>query len=68
MNNFRNELITAGVRNLKEFGYPQVNEFNILKDAVYSAFFERMLQDNKGHSIVIDQAIEGLLKEIAAAH
>ena len=67
MNDFRNNLIRAGVRNLKEFGYPFVNEFNILTDEVYSKFFASMLAENKGHSVGIDQAIDGLLAEIKAS-
>jgi hypothetical protein len=67
MSDFRNKLIAAGVRNLKEFGYPHATELNILTDLVYSQFFERMLKENKGHSTGVDQAIDGLLEEIAAA-
>jgi hypothetical protein len=44
----RTKLIKAGIRNLKEFGYPQVNETNILTDHLYSAFFDRMLEDHTG--------------------
>lgn len=42
-----NKLIEAGVRNLKEFGYPSVNAENILTDEIYKAFFERMLVGTK---------------------
>lgn len=42
----REKVIAAGVKNLKEFGYPDVNEHNILTDEVYSQFFESMLRDN----------------------
>ena len=59
-----NKLIAAGVKNLKEFGYPYVNSENILTDIVYSAFFETMLEENKGHSKQIDEAINSLLKTI----
>lgn len=67
MNDFRNHLIRAGVKNLKEFGYPFVTEFNIMTDEVYSKFFASMLAENKGHSIGVDEAINGLLAEIKAA-
>jgi hypothetical protein len=67
MSGWRKQLIEAGIRNLKEFGYPAVTEANIVTDAIYSTFFERMLKDNKGHSIGADQAIDGLLEEISAA-
>jgi hypothetical protein len=67
MNDIRNQLLRAGVKNLKTFGYPMVNEFNILTDPVYSAFFESALNENKGHSASVDQTIDGLLAEIKAA-
>ena len=58
----RDKLIKAGVKNLREFGYPEVNEANILTDAVYSAFFAVMLQDNLGYGM--DAEINELLEEI----
>lgn len=63
-NGVREKLIAAGVRNLKEFGYPEVNAENILTDQIYSAFFKSMLDDNKGKGA--DAAIDALLKEIKA--
>lgn len=60
----KNHLLNAGVKNLKEFGYPNVNTENILTDEVYSKMFESMLRDNKGHSTNVDEVIEELLKEI----
>lgn len=59
-------LINAGVRNLKEYGYPEVNETNILTDPIYSSFFRSMLRDNKGHGAEIDKAIDSLLAKIVA--
>ena len=38
-------LINAGIRNLKEFGYPDVDSKNILVDYVYSQFFLSMLKE-----------------------
>lgn len=67
MNDERNQLLRAGVKNLREFGYPHVTEFNILTDPVYSEFFKSMLNDNKGYSPGLDDAIDGLLAEISAA-
>jgi hypothetical protein len=63
----RTALIAAGVRNLKEFGYPSVNPSNILDDIIYSRFFESMLDDNKGRSKEVDAEIESLLAEIKQA-
>ncbi len=44
MTSIRNQLISAGVRNLKEFGYPAVNSENILTDEVFMPFFRAMLK------------------------
>ena len=60
----REQLIAAGVRNLKEFGYPSCNEQNILTDYVYSSFFKSMLTDNLGHGDGQDGVINNLLVEL----
>lgn len=57
----KDKLITAGVKNLREFGYPHCDKNNILTDAVYKAFFASMLKDNKGHGAAIDKTIDELL-------
>lgn len=44
MNTIGIRLIEAGVRNLKDFGYKDVNEKNIFTDYVYAAFFKSMLE------------------------
>lgn len=58
----RASLIKAGVRNLKEFGYTQVDEKNILTDTVFKKFFGSMLRDNLGQGA--DATIISLLGEI----
>lgn len=60
----RYKLISQGVSNLKEFGYPAVNRDNILTDTVFKKFFEGMLKENKGISPDYDPVIDELLKEI----
>lgn len=60
-------LLDAGVRNLKEFGYPKVNSKNIVTDYVYSEFFSRMLNDSYGKSPSIDSAIKKIRKQISDA-
>lgn len=35
----------AGVRNLKEFGYADVNTVNILTAYIFRRFFARMIED-----------------------
>ncbi len=58
-------LISAGVKNLKIFGYPEVDSKNILTDAIYSAFFKSMLEDNIGQAgSQVDGVITELIKEI----
>jgi hypothetical protein len=64
MTTLEKQLLINGVKNLKEFGYELVNEENILTDEVYSAFFERMLNENKGHNAQVDKAIQALLNKI----
>jgi len=57
------KILAAGVRNLKEYGYPDVNKENILTDPIYSAFFKSMLNDNLGKGV--DEVINGLLGDIS---
>ena len=47
----RYKIIETGVRNLKEFGYPNASKNNILTDPIYSAFFKSMLEDNLGKAL-----------------
>ena len=60
----KNKLKQAGVRNLKEFGYPEVNTDNITTDMIYKAFFLSMLKDNLGKGF--DKEINELIKECEA--
>lgn len=60
----KTNLIAAGIKNLKEFGYPEVNAENILTDEIYSEFFKSMINDNKGNGSDIDNAIDELLTKI----
>jgi len=57
----KDQLISAGVKNLKAYGYPECNKDNILTDQIYKAFFVSMLKDNKGNGAAIDKAIYELL-------
>ena len=59
----RRSLISAGVKNMREFGYGYADEKNILTDEVYAKFFISMLKENKGHSILVDTVIDELLAE-----
>lgn len=56
------KIVGAGVKNLKEFGYPHCNAQNILNDQIYSAFFRRMLEDNLGKGY--DESIKSLLQKL----
>ena len=58
----KDKLIAAGVRNLREYGYPKCDQENILTDPIYRAFFSSMLRDNKGKAgAEVDEAINELL-------
>lgn len=61
-NAIRTKLLKAGVRNLKEFGYPSVDEKNILTDMIFKEFFRSMLKDNLGKGA--DKDINALLAEL----
>jgi hydroxylamine reductase (hybrid-cluster protein) len=65
----RTKLIQAGIKNLKEFGYPHADESNIFTDMIYSQMFASMLDDesNVGLSRDVDAVREELKAEIAAA-
>lgn len=66
MSEIRKKLIQAGIRNLKEYGYPDVDDENIITDMIYSAFFSSMLSDNLGAAGThVDTEIKVLLHEIA---
>lgn len=64
MSYIRKHLIKAGVKNLREFGYPDCTENNILDDDIYKRFFESMLRDNLGKGV--DDEINALLIDIGA--
>lgn len=61
----REHLLSAGVKNLNDFGYPKVNTDNIMTDIVYGGFFKSMLEDNKGNGSQIDEVINELLNELS---
>lgn len=52
-----NKIVAQCVKNLREFGYPQVTTENIFIDEVYSMFLISMLSDNEGRSTAIDNSI-----------
>lgn len=65
----KNHLLKAGVKNLKEYGYPDADVQNILTDAIFVEFFKSMLLDNKGKSSAqIDNVIDDILGELPAAN
>jgi len=62
----KDKLLTAGVSNLKQFGYPEANKENILADVIYAGFFKSMLNDNKGQAgKQVDTVIDELLSAVA---
>ena len=60
----RDHLLKAGVKNLKEFGYPYVTTETILTDEVYKVFFKSMLNDNLGNGKQVDEVINQLLSDV----
>lgn len=62
----REGLITAGVKNLKEFGYPDVNAENIFTTYVYNRFFLSMVKENFGVSTQVDPVLKELQKQLEA--
>ena len=62
----RGQLLKSGVSNLKEFGYPAVDEKNILTDMIYSRFFKSMLEEaiETVQSPVVVKAAEDLMGEL----
>jgi hypothetical protein len=61
----KEHLLKAGVKNLQQFGYPEVTTENILTDEVYKEFFKSMLNDNKGNGKQIDEVIDQLLEVVS---
>lgn len=55
------DLVGSGVRKLKNFGFVNVTEENILSDEVYVFFFSRFLDSQKGKNSELDKQIEMLL-------
>ena len=70
MSNSREELIRqrilkAGVKNLREFGFPGADTANILTDSVYKDFFLPMLEDNLGKGdATTNTVLSGLIEEV----
>jgi hypothetical protein len=61
----KDHLLKAGVKNLKEFGYPDANKENILTDIIYGGMFKSMLNDNKGQATKqVDDVIDELLSVV----
>ena len=56
------KLIKNGIKNLNEFGYPDVTEQTLFTDLIYSQMFKRMLEESKGHGF--DADIDILLSKI----
>ena len=62
----KEHLLKAGVKNLKEFGYPEVDTKNIMTDIIYAGFFKSMLKGNKGNGKQVDDVIDELLGALAS--
>jgi len=60
----REQLLKAGAKNLRDFGYPDVTEKNIMDSMITRAFFDSMLDENLGKNPQIDPVILQLKEEI----
>jgi hypothetical protein len=58
----KQKLMEAGVKNLREFGYPSVSKANITSERVFAMFFRSMLEENRGQGA--DAEIDELIAEI----
>ncbi len=65
----RDRLVKAGIKHLREFGYPSVDETNILTDYVFRKFFKKMLEGTieAAGNASICKACEALIVEIDKA-
>ena len=63
-NKIRTALIQSGIKNLKEFGYSNVNEKNILFDLIYASFFQSMLTESK--EVALSKQMNDVASEIDA--
>jgi hypothetical protein len=61
----REHLLKAGVKDLIEFGYPNVTTETILTDKIYKEFFKIMLNGNLGNGKQLDEVINQILSEVA---
>jgi SAM-dependent methyltransferase len=65
-NNYMQEkLIQQAVRSLKQFGFENANNQNILREGVYKIYFEKILRSKLGQAEFIDEAVNKLLKKIS---
>ena len=55
----RDLVISSGVKNLKEFGYPVCNKDNILTNAIYKRLFLVMLEES-----IIDGDINNVITQL----
>lgn len=60
----KQEIINQSVENLKEFGYPSVNNENIFTDKLYKSFFMKMLNHSYGINDVLDFIIKSIYKDL----
>lgn len=66
LKNYRNAMIDGAVRNIREFGYPDVNTENVFSEYVYSKLFEGMVEQTIGDDLLEEMrfACQKLLEEI----
>lgn len=69
MKSIRSQIVKLCADRLREFGYPDCNERNVLTDYIYSAFAVKILEEtigDAGAGSVIGSACKEVLDEIKA--
>jgi hypothetical protein len=61
---YEQDLLNAGVKGLREFGYPDASKDNILKPGILSKFFRAQLQDMETDSPALQASIDRLIAKI----
>lgn len=69
MTHIQKQMIAAGVKQLRENGYPTANEQNITTDYLFASFFITMIEDTiedlaKFHRFDLKREAESLLENV----
>lgn len=62
----RDQLLKAGAKNLRQFGYPDARPDNLLTTFLFGQFFKSMLEETLEARPALADTINPMLAEIAA--